>query len=78
MALEIKRQARETSQSLVRRFGQRLQRSGILIRARRGRFKARHKSDATKKREALRREELRQEYRRLEKLGKLPAPRRRR
>ena len=78
MALEIKRQARETSQTLVRRFGQRLQRSGILIRARKARFKARNKSDEAKKREALRRVELRKEYQKLEKLGKLPVPRRRR
>jgi hypothetical protein len=78
MALEVKRQGRETSQGLVRRFGQRLQRSGVLIRARRTRFKTRNKSEQTKKREALRREELRKEYQKLEKLGKLPAPRRRR
>jgi len=78
MALEIKRQNRETSQSLVRRFTQRLQRSGVLIRARRSRFKTRTKSDGAKKKEALRRAELRQEYLKLEKLGKLPVRTRRR
>ena len=72
MALEVKRQGRETSQTLVRRFGQRIQRSGLLIRARRKRFKLRSKSDEGKKREALRREELKKQYRKLEKLGKLP------
>jgi len=75
MALEVKRQNRETSQGLVRRFTQRLQRSGVLLRARRTRFKVRPKSEEAKKRRALRREELRKEYLRLEKLGKLPPKR---
>jgi len=72
MPLEVKRQNRETSQGLVRRFGQRLQRSGILRKARKNRFKNRHKSDQAKKRQALRKEELRKEYTKMEKLGKLP------
>ena len=72
MALEVKRQNRETSQALIRRFGQRVQRSGILIKARKTRFKQRQKSRGAKKKEALRREELRREYSQLEKLGKLP------
>jgi hypothetical protein len=76
MAFEIKRQGRESSQGLVRRFGQRLQRSGILLRARRKRFKTREKSATGKKRRALRREELKAEYLRLEKLGK-PSTKRR-
>ena len=72
MPLEVKRQGREKSQALVRRFGQRIQRSGLLIRARRKRFKQRTKSAEGKKREALRREELKKQYLKLEKLGKLP------
>ncbi len=72
MALEVKRQSRESSQSLVRRFGQRIQRSGILIRTRKKRFKARTKSEGAKKKQALRREELKKEYLKLEKMGKLP------
>lgn len=72
MALEVKRQPRESSQSLVRRFGQRIQRSGILIRTRKKRFKHRTKSEGAKKKQALRREELKKEYLKLEKMGKLP------
>lgn len=75
MPLEVKRQNRETSQGLVRRFGQRLQRSGILRKVRKNRFKGRTKSDQSKKKEALRREELKKEYAKLEKLGKLPIKR---
>ena len=75
MPLEVKRQNRETSQGLVRRFGQRLQRSGILRKVRKNRFQKRTKSDQAKKKEALRREELKKEYAKLEKLGKLPVKR---
>lgn len=71
MVLEIKKQERETSQSLVRRFGKRIQQSGILLRARRNRFRKRPKSHQAKKRAALRREELKEEYKKLKKLGKL-------
>ena len=71
MALEIKKEVRETSQNLVRRFSRRMKQSGILLRARKARFKERAKSKQMKKRSALRREELRKEYEKLEKLGKL-------
>ena len=69
MPLEIKKQGRETSQNLVRRFSRRLKQSGILPRARKARFKERAKSEQMKKRSALRREELKKEYEKLEKLG---------
>ncbi|MDP2930009.1 MAG: hypothetical protein Q8N56_00140 [bacterium] len=72
MPLETKRQNRETSQALVRRFGQRVQRSGILMKARKNRFKIRNKSRGAEKRVALRKRELAAEYLRLAKLGKLP------
>lgn len=77
MALEVKRQGRETSQGLVRRFGQRVQRSGIIVKVRRSRFKLRKKSDGAKKRQALRREELKIEYRHMDKMGTLPTRSRR-
>lgn len=70
MPLEVKKQERETSQSLVRRFSRRVKNSGILRRARKSRFREREKSVTLKKRSALRREELKKEYQRLEKLGK--------
>ena len=69
MALEIKKEGRETSQNLVRRFSRRMKQSGILLRARKARFKEREKSKQMKKRSALRREELKKEYEKLEKLG---------
>jgi ribosomal protein S21 len=71
MPLEIKKEGRETSQNLVRRFSRRVKQSGILLRARKTRFKERPKSNEMKKRSALRREELKKEYEKLEKLGKV-------
>ena len=71
MTLEIKKQERETSQALIYRFSRSVQRSGILLRARKTRFRQRQKSRQMKKRAALRREQLKEEYEKLRKLGKL-------
>lgn len=71
MALEVKKQNRENNQSLLRRFSRGMQQSGILIRAKRGRFMQRVKSEDMKKKSALRREEKRKEYEKLKKLGEL-------
>ncbi len=70
MALEIKKEGKETSQNLVRRFSKRIKQSGILLRARKIRFRYKEKSRQMKKRSALRREQLRKEYEKLEKMGK--------
>jgi len=72
MPLEIKKQDRETSQGLVRRFSRRMKQSGILLSARKIRFFERKKSRQMKKRSALRKEELRKEYEKMEKLGQKP------
>lgn len=71
MSLEIKKEGRETSQNLVRRFSRRVKQSGLLLRARKSRFWEKEKSPQMKKRSALRREQLRGEYEKLEKLGKV-------
>jgi ribosomal protein S21 len=71
MALEIKKQERESIQSLVYRFNKSVQQSGILMRARKIRFRQREKSRDMRKRAALRREELKKEYEKIKKLGKI-------
>ena len=71
MILEVKKQERESPQSLIRRFYRMVQQSGILHRARKNRFRKRKKSGQMKKRAALRREEIKREYEKLRKLGKL-------
>ncbi len=69
MAVEAKKQERENSQGLIRRFSRKVQQSGVLLRARANRFYKRSKSPEMKKRAALRREKLRREYEKLKKLG---------
>jgi len=71
MAIEAKKQEKETPQNLIRRFSKKVKMSGVLIRARKSRFHKRKKSDQMKKRSALRKEQLTKEYEKLEKLGKL-------
>ena len=70
MALEIKKQEHETTQALIRRFTKRLQQSGILVKARKSRFRTKEESETTKKKNALRRESLRDYYKKMVKLGK--------
>lgn len=71
MPLKVHRRKKEGPHTLIRRFKKAVQESGILIRKRKGRYKKRPKSRQTKKRAALRREELKERYERLKKLGKL-------
>ncbi len=71
MPLEVKKQDKENAQSLIRRFTRSIQRSGLLRESRKRRFHQRDMGDLAKKRSALRREQMREEYARLEKLGLL-------
>ncbi len=71
MSIEAKKQERENSQGLIRRFSKRVQKSGVLRLARKNRFHKRSKSKQMKKRAALRKEKLRAEYEKLKKLGLL-------
>ncbi len=71
MPLEVKKQPRESSQNLVRRFSQKIRQSGILLEARKKLFRERKKSWQLKKRSALRREAKKREYEKLKKLGKI-------
>ncbi|MBZ1348194.1 MAG: hypothetical protein KYQ20_00260 [Candidatus Nealsonbacteria bacterium] len=70
MGLEAKKREGENSQTLVRRFAQRVRKSGILRLARKIRFRERPKSRQMKKKAALRREEMKKEYEKMKKLGK--------
>ncbi len=72
MVLEVKKQEKESSQGLVRRFSKRVQRSGILLRARKNRFRGRVLSCHAKRKAALRRNEMKVKY---DKLMKLKKPR---
>ena len=69
MGIEVKKQERENTQSLTRRFTKKIQRSGVLVYARKSRFRKRTKSKQMERRAALRKEKLRKEYEKTEKLG---------
>jgi ribosomal protein S21 len=69
--VEVRRKEHETVGAMLRRFTRRMQRSGILISARKLKV---HKPEPTKRNvreRALRRIEMTRERIRLEKLGKL-------
>ena len=69
MKFEIKKQDRETTLSLIRRFNKRIKQSSILSQARESRFYERTRSKNIKKRSALRGIAKRKEYQRQAKLG---------
>lgn len=71
MGVEVKKKERESSQGLIRRFTKKIQQSGVLRQARKIRFFARKESHTAKKKKALRGEELKKEYEKLKKLGRL-------
>jgi len=58
MGLEVQAKEKENSRKLVRRFSQRIRRSGILKKAKKSRFWEKPLSKTKKKSQALRREEI--------------------
>ncbi len=72
MPIEVKKKEGESTPNLLRRFSKRVQQSGVLIRARKGRFYLSSPTKRQKKLGALRRLENQKERERLYKLGKLP------
>ena len=71
MVLEVKRQPKESVQSLLHRFSKGVRESGILRRARKIRFRQRTKNKQAEKASALRRQESKKRYEKLKKLGKI-------
>ena len=68
-SLEVKKEGRESTQGLIRRFTKKVKKSGTLLKARKARFYQPGKSRQMKKKAALRREKLKKEYEKLAKLG---------
>ncbi|MDD3292865.1 MAG: 30S ribosomal protein S21 [Candidatus Pacebacteria bacterium] len=68
--MKIQKQQKETSQSLVYRFTKAVQKSGVLIEARKRRFRERLKSENLNKRAALVKLEKTKKFEKLKKLGK--------
>lgn len=68
--IEVHKKDKETTESLIRRFSRRIQQSGVLVRARRTRFRTEEKSKVEKRAEAIYKVRIRKEIDRLKKLGK--------
>jgi ribosomal protein S21 len=68
--IEVRKKDKETTESLMRRFSRRIQQSGVLVRARRTRFRNDEKSKTEKRQEALYKVKIRKEINALKKLGK--------
>jgi len=71
MAIEVKRKDRESTSSMLRRFVRRVQQSGVLVNARKGRFYDRGQTKRQKKQSALRREDLKKLRSKLHKAGQI-------
>ncbi len=69
--VEVRKRDNEGTESLVRRFGRKVQQSGVLLQARKIRFHVRKKSRRKVREEAQRRSELTAERERLIKLGEI-------
>jgi len=71
MAIEVRRRPKETISSLVRRFSRAVQQSGILLRARKIRFREKERSKEERREAALRRQKILAEREKLKKMGLL-------
>lgn len=68
--IEVKKKDRESSESLIRRFSRRVQQSGILVQARRSRFRMDEKSKREMRQGAMYKEKVKKIVSRLKKMGK--------
>ncbi len=71
MPFKIEQKERESSQNITSRFLRRVRGSRFIFWLRKKRFRKRVKSHQSKKKAALRREELRKKYKEMEKLGEI-------
>lgn len=76
--VEVRKRDGESSESLLRRFTKKVQQSGVLLRAKKGRFFAPPKTKREIRVDALRRKAIREHKEYLRKIGKLEEVDRRR
>ncbi len=70
MTIQVKKKDKETSESLISRFTRRVQQSGILVVARKSKFRMEEKNKREKRDEALYKIKIRKQIEKLKKLGK--------
>ena len=71
MAIGLKKKQGETTRGFLRRFARRIQQSGILLQARKVRFRKRQKTKRERRHSALRRIKITEEREKLRKKGLL-------
>lgn len=69
--VEVRKKEGESNESLLRRFTKRVQQSGVLIRAKKGRFFESPKTKREVREDAIRRKSIRERKEYLRKIGKL-------
>jgi ribosomal protein S21 len=68
--IEVKKKDRETSESLIRRFNRRVQQSGVLVRARKSKFRMEKKTKREMRQGAMYKEKVKKIVSKLKKMGK--------
>lgn len=68
--IEVKRKDRESPESLIRRFSRKIQQSGVLMRARKTRFRTDEKSKRELREGAMYKVKVRKVVNKLKKMGK--------
>ncbi len=68
--IEVKRKDRESSENLIRRFSRKVQQSGVLVQARKSRFRSEEKSKRELRQGAMYNSKVRKVVDRLKKMGK--------
>ncbi|MEW6610880.1 MAG: 30S ribosomal protein S21 [Patescibacteria group bacterium] len=71
MAVEVRKKTDESVEGMIRRFTKRVQQSGVVWRAKKGRFYTPPKSKAQLRKDAKRRREMVSKREYLRKIGKL-------
>ena len=71
MVVEVRKKARESISAMLRRFNRKVQLSGILLEARKSRFREKRKNRNLRRKDALYRQRIKKERERLEKMGLL-------
>ena len=70
MVYVYKKNDRETTDSLIKRFTRRVQQSGVLMHVRKNRFNKDDKSKTERRHEAVYKHQMRKEVNKLKKLGR--------
>lgn len=71
MSVEVKRKPKESAESLLRRFRERLRRSRVLIQAKKSQYYEKPLTKRKEKETALRKEKIRERREYLRRIGKL-------